>query len=434
MSVYELAVFGSVSPTERNTLTSTIERMVKDFGLALRAEVIIHDGVSVAERDKHAAFTAAYFGGPDHPETSAAREIIRTSAPIIPTIGPTADFATDVPDFLRASNGLRRRNDDPDMTELASAMLECVGLLRRQRRVFVSYRRVEARAAALQLHDLLSARGFDVFLDTHDVRPGDPFQDVLWHRLCDSDVMVMLDTPTYFDSKWTRQEIGRARAKEIHVLRVVWPDYKPSKLADLAETVYLEATELQGEDGPIVPKTADEIVLAVESLRSRSIASRYMSITGKLRADVNKIGAKVEGIGAHRAIAIRLLDDRRIWAYPIVGIPTAEILNDIADKAHRAEHRETPVLVYDHIGIRESWRAHLEWLDENISTVRAIKVSEAAWSLAAWGDCAAVRSSGSKPPPRHRVDWQSKTAPVFPYHREPAIGDRAHARLGREAR
>jgi hypothetical protein len=30
--------------------------------------------------------------------------------------------------------------------------------------------------------------------------------------------------------------------------------------------------------------------------------------------------------------------------------------------------------------------AHLKWLDDNIRTVRAIKVTEAAWTLAAWDD------------------------------------------------
>src|SRR3546814_2478396 len=101
------------------------------------------------------------------------------------------------------------------------------------------------------------------------IRPGDPFQDVLWHRLVDSDVMVMLDTPTYFDSRWTRQEIGRARAKEIQVLRVIWPEHTPKKLTDLAETIYLDPKELEGPDGPIVAQTADTIVLQVERLRSR---------------------------------------------------------------------------------------------------------------------------------------------------------------------
>jgi hypothetical protein len=165
---------------------------------------------------------------------------------------------------------------------------------------------------------------------------------------------------------------------------VVWPGHSPSKLTDLAETIYLEAGNLDGPDGPIAQDVADIIVLRLERLRSRSIAARYLSITGKLRADVAKIGASVEGIGAHRAIAVKLLDDRRIWVYPIVGIPTAELLNDIADKAKRAAQREVPVLVYDHVGIREAWAAHLTWLDEQISAVRAIKVSEAGWALAAW--------------------------------------------------
>lgn len=135
---------------------------------------------------------------------------------------------------------------------------------------------------------------------------------------------------------------------------------------------------------PIVEETADDIVLAVESLRSRSISSRYMSITGRFRAEIEKIGGSIEGIGAHRAISVRLPDDRKIWAYPVVGVPTAELLNDVADKARRADQQETPVLVYDHVGIRDQWTAHLKWLDENIRAVRAVRVLEAGWILAGW--------------------------------------------------
>jgi len=384
MAVYEIGILGDVSDADRLALSGTIGRLLRDFRLTVGSEVAVHDGASVRGRDRHAAFVCAYFGGKDRRDLDVAREAVRASAPVIPTVGPDGDFGTQIPDFLQAANGLRRRADDRDLTELGVAMLECVGLLRRQRRVFVSYRRVESRAAALQLHDLMTERGFDVFLDTHDIRPGDPFQDVLWHRLCDSDVMVMLDTPTYFESKWTRQEIGRARAKELHVLRVVWPEHKPNKLTDMAETIYLDGSHLAGPDGPIADGIANGIVLAVERLRSRSVASRHMSITGRLRAEVEKIGGKVEGIGAHRAVSLRLLDGQRVWAFPVVGVPTAEVLNDVAEKARRADQRETPALVYDHLGIREAWSAHLKWLDENISTVRAIKISEAGWALAAW--------------------------------------------------
>jgi hypothetical protein len=109
-----------------------------------------------------------------------------------------------------------------------------------------------------------------------------------------------------------------------------------------------------------------------------------MSITGKLRADVEMIGGAVEAIGAHRAISVRLLDDTRVWAYPVVGIPTADLMYDIAEKAKKANQRGAPILVYDHVGIRDVWAAHLKWLDENINSIRAVKVSEAGWTLAAW--------------------------------------------------
>ena len=384
MSVYELAILGDASVAERQVLTGTIARMVGEFGLAVGTDVIVHDGSTVASRDRRSAFAAAYFGGPKQVDKDVAHEVALSSVPVIPTISQTENFGALVPDFLQASNGLRRRDDDPQLTELSIALLECMGLLRRQRRAFVSYRRVESRMAALQIHDLLSERGFDVFLDTHDVPPGERFQEVLWHRLCDSDVMVMLDTETYFESKWTRQEFGKALAREVHILRVVWPGHAPSKAASLAETIRLDGADLRGADGPITDAKADEIVLAVESLRSRSIASRYMSITGRLRVCAEKVGATVEGIGAHRAISVRLLDDRRVWAYPIVGVPTAELLYDVAEKARRANQLQTPALVYDHIGIRDQWIAHLKWLDDNIRSVRAMKVREADWALTDW--------------------------------------------------
>lgn len=384
MICYELAILGTISDDDQAILTTTLAKMLADFDLHLGAEVMIRDGASLHDRDIYASTVAVYFGGGPHIDVDAAETLIGASLPVIPVIGPHEDMAVAVPDKLRYLNMLRRRADDPQLEELAAAMLECLGLLRKQRRVFVSYRRIESRLAAVQLHDALASRGFDVFLDTHDIRPGDAFQDVLWHRLCDSDVMVMLDTPTYFESKWTVQELGRARAKEIHVLRVVWPDHRPSRFTDLAETIYLAPGELQAQEGPITGARIDEIVIAVERLRSRSIASRQMSITGKLRADVERIGGSIEGIGAHRAIAIRLPDDRKIWAFPVVGIPTAETLNDVADKAKHAAAGERPALVYDSVGIRGAWEAHLQWLDQQIKAVQAVKVHEAGYIFAAW--------------------------------------------------
>lgn len=384
MGIYEFAVLGSATPEQRQILKDAIEQVTSEFGLHTDNEIKIYDANTVSQRNKTSAFTAVYFGSNPQVDLEAARSIYDDSVPIIPVVSNFELFSEYIPDFLQPINGYCLNSQDPEMKRLANLMMECAGLLREQRRVFVSYRRTESRDAALQIHDILIAKGFDVFLDTHDIRPGEHFQDALWHKLCDSDVLIMLDTPTYFESKWTRQEIGRALAKDIHVLRVVWPNHQPSKMTELAETVYLEGEDLENNIGPITLTKIDEIAIKLESIRSRSIAARYMSITGRLRAEVEKIGAIYEGVGAHRAIAIRLPDDRKLWVYPVVGVPTAETLNKIAVQAKTNSCKDAPVLVYDDIGFRKTWSDHLEWLNENIRSVRGLKIGRAAWDLAAW--------------------------------------------------
>jgi hypothetical protein len=384
LAFYELAILGSPTENERDRLTGTLKLMIEPFGLQLGTDVILHGPATVIERDERLAFAGAYFaieGGTQ--DLQQVENLIGRHAPVIPSIVAVDQF-NHVPPILAFANGIRRRKSDPELEELAAAMLECAGLLSRQRRVFVSYRRTEARNAAVQLHDELTARGFDVFLDTHDIRPGEPFQEILFHRLVDCDVMVMLDTPTYFESRWTKEEIGRARAKEIQILRVIWPEHKPNRMTDLAETVYVDPDEIKGADGPFTDSLVDTIANHVESLRSRSIASRERTIVGKLKAAVGMIGGSIEGVGAYRAISLKLEDGRRLSAYPVVGIPTAEALHDVLRKAESAAIGEVPILVYDHVGIREVWLSHLKWLGEQIQAVRQIKVSEAGWALAGW--------------------------------------------------
>ena len=382
--MYEIGIFGCFPASVSATLARTIEDMVADFGLVVGHDVLIHDASSIAGRNFHSPFAAIYYGGPNRTQDPIIHGLLRDSIPIIPTIDSSGSIDADIPPSLRHLNIFRRRDDDPQMTSLVSALLECVGLLRPQRRVFLSYRRTEAHVAASQLHDQLTARGFDVFLDTHELRPAEPFQEILWHRLCDSDVMLMLETPTYFSSKWTRHEFGRTLAKNIHILRVVWPDLQPDSSTGLATSVYLEPTDLEGPVGPLVDHRVNAIAIALERLRARSLAARHRAINGQLRIELEKIHATIEGVGRNQAISVRLADDRRIYAYPIVGIPTAELLHEVEKKARMAGLVDPPALVYDHVGIRDTWNDHLQWLDTHIGTVRAIKVAEAAWSLAVW--------------------------------------------------
>jgi hypothetical protein len=295
-------------------------------------------------------------------------------------------FSSKVPAALRAANGIEVGNAGPKLETLAAALLECVGLLRSQRRMFISYRRAESANAAWQLHEALSSHGFDVFLDTYDVRPGEDFQAVMWHPLCDSDVMVMLDTPSYFGARWTAAEIGRALAKKIAVLGVVWPDHTPQRLSQLREPIYLDRADLVGPGGPLTAPVVERICIAVERLRSRSLAIRHAAIAGALRSAAEEIGGSVAAIGAPRSIKIVLADGREVLMFPAVGVPTAENLYDVAQSTSPTPTMggAAPVLVYDHVGLHDRWQRHLDWLHDNLSAVKSLQIVYATWQLADW--------------------------------------------------
>src|ERR1700679_2849460 len=131
---YEIGVLGDFSADEAARLTATLTSLLVDFDLIVGDNVMVRRSEDFQNRNTHTAAVAAYFGGTTKADQDRAQEAVRASIPVIPTIPSTGDFGLLIPEFLQAINGLRRRTDDPDMVELATALLECVGLLRQQRR------------------------------------------------------------------------------------------------------------------------------------------------------------------------------------------------------------------------------------------------------------------------------------------------------------
>lgn len=378
MALYELAVMGSPSDAQIAEIDKFISEIIGAFGLRLGQEVawtIRPTDFKVAQKTSAAV---AFFGGV-HVSATGIDALLRSGVPILPIASAKDHIGTEIPNQLKPLNCMTYTGDGPQ--RISTALLECVGLLPRQRRVFVSYRRDDAREAALQLFNSLSARVFDVFLDTHGIAPGEDFQAVLWHRLCDSDVLIMLDTPGYFESRWTNAEYGRALAKGISVLRVGWPSVNPSPRTATASRVDLTANEVDIATGHLSGEAIDRICTHLEVVRGQSHAVQSLNLFSKLQQAIECIGGTVAGVGLHNAVYLTLPDGKEVVAYPTVGVPTSITLNDAMDHAPG----RSVAVVFDHIGLQPKWLQHLAWLGSNIPAARWIKVSEAAWSFAGWG-------------------------------------------------
>ena len=239
--------------------SSTLDECLGLFGLERGRDYTITRGIQAHFSDVTAT-VAVFFGavGSTYPE---APKITRLGVPVVPVVSAAAQVAAELPLDLRNINALISDPADVALRRVVGAALQCLGMLPAQRRVFVSYRREESADVALQLFEALSARHFDVFLDTHSVSAAADFQAVLWHRLCDSDVVVMLDTPGYFSSRWTTEEWGKAIAKNISMLQLVWPDHEPSRQSRLATMKRLTASDFQ--DARVTVAMVSDIALVL---------------------------------------------------------------------------------------------------------------------------------------------------------------------------
>lgn len=375
--IYELALMGTPTDDQVAALSGEIESAVSAFGLRLGVEVGLNIRPLTFAPSNRTSAAAAFFGS----ETASGMDVsllLSRAIPVLPVVSSLTRVQAELPARLWPINCIEY--EAAGARRVASALLECAGLLPRQRRIFLSYRRDEARQAALQLFDALSARLFDVFLDTHAIAPAEDFQSALWHRLCDADVLLMLDTPTYFDSRWTSAEFGRALAKGVTVLRVEWPDLTPSIRTATTSRAELLATEIDVSTGCLADSAIERICTQVEAARSEGIAVRHVNMVGRIQNEIERIGGRLQGIGPHKAVYLQLADERDVVAYPTIGVPTSVTLHDAATHAEG----NPPAVVYDHVGLLPSWVKHIDWLGEHIKTARWVKACEAGWQFADW--------------------------------------------------
>jgi hypothetical protein len=378
MKLYELALIGAPTSAQSTAVEKCLTDVLNTFRLHLGVDVGWLIRPSTFEPDQKTSAAVAFFGEVGLSDVGV-EELLKRGTPIIPVATEPGKISAEIPDRLKFFNCLTFAGDGP--MRIATALLECLGLLPRQRRVFVSYRRDEAKEASLQLFNFLSSKIFDVFLDTHGILPAEDFQGVLWHRLCDSDVLIMLDTPNYFASRWTSAEFGRALAKGISILRVGWPGVTAATRTATASSLELLDTEVDVANGRLSDDALARIAAQVEIVRGQSHAIRSLNLFSSLKRDIERIGGVVSGVGIHNAVHLQLPDGKEVIAYPTVVVPTSMTLNEVVDYASGKE----AAILYDHVGLQEKWLKHLTWLGTNISAVRWVRASEAAWTFGGWG-------------------------------------------------
>ncbi|NEP61886.1 MAG: toll/interleukin-1 receptor domain-containing protein [Symploca sp. SIO2G7] len=220
---YQLITVGPLIHEYADSLETELLRDFEELGLdnnryfeilgSSHADQINWDGTPVM----------VWFGGSGQEEDKdieLLNSFLEFNHPVFPVVKNLKKYADNVPPTLHKINGI-----EWDEARLAADILRAFRLSRKQRQAFISYRRTETRAVAVQLFAELSLHGYRAFLDTASVESGVDFQEALWGRMADVDLLIFLDSPNALTSRWVYEELARAHNLGLGVLQLVWPNH-----------------------------------------------------------------------------------------------------------------------------------------------------------------------------------------------------------------
>lgn len=385
MAIYRYQIAFTGRPWfELSKLETLIHKQASDLGLDADAIRILHEN-DISARDRKSPLVAVFFGyvGAAPYADEELEKIHEDSLPIIPVVQSLDAFRAKVPSILEPVNGLAVVNE-ADLARLVSTIFENLQLLREERRLFISYRRVESTAVAIQLFEALDERGFDVFLDTRSVRPAVNFQAELWHRLSDSDIVVLLDTPDFRISNWTKEELTRANSTNIQILHLLWPGVSPDPTSSFSEFFPLELDCFLGGGVPhMLSRLKDGVITEIcrraESLRARALAARYAHLVDNF-CDLAKSSGHDVSIHPERYLSLSI-SGRAIAVFPMVGIPTSPRLEAFEAVVSHVIPLPQVRVIYDERGVLDKWRSHLGWLSRHLP-VKAVQMMAVQDALA----------------------------------------------------
>lgn len=376
---YQVILIGSNSK-QGDRITSHISSSLKQVGIPLN-NVSYLDESNISKRIIKFPTMAIFFGSPkNNIDTQLISELIEDSIVIVPIVSDLSRVNEEIPPQLRHVNAFVLGQDNEGISRLVTLVLETFRLLRRQRRLFISYKRTGSQALADRLYDALDARGFDVFIDVRSVPPAADFQSQLWHRMSDSDVVVLIDTPGFREGRWTAEELTKANATNIQILHLLWPGQSEDPTSSFSHFLKLKRSDFLGfltmKGRWIKQDTVDKICDEVERLRAPAIAARHRYLVDNF-CDAARDEGLEPNVQISGWISLKSKSKKHLAVVPAVGIPTSDHINEVFEAITKSYDESSVIwVIYDNRGILKAWLSHLDWLDGYLP-VRAVQMSKA---------------------------------------------------------
>ena len=234
---------------------------------AFRLEAIVGDGVTPVP--------------PEPRLVEAAASPLGTvwALPLLPANTANAASTTLPPELRRQHTAFWRGEA---IETLALTVLARAGVTSLDRRVFISYRRIDSEPMAGQLLAALGRLNYSVFLDTVSTDPGLDFQTQLFEQLADKSMVVVLQSGRFQESRWAMAEVEFALRHDLSLLILRFPEAKePLPGSRAGDQLLLDRDDLEPTTGPpfaLTTASLQRVVERINLVHDRELVARRVAL------------------------------------------------------------------------------------------------------------------------------------------------------------
>lgn len=299
------------------------------------------------------AGSSSYQGNLDLAELARQKQIL----PIAPS---APEFTQNIPKSIRNLNGFFL-NDERAVHALKNYILAFFGIVNTNRKVFISYRRVDSEELAHQLFDALTKLKYHPFLDSYSIQSGVDFQEYLRHELNDTELIVVLNTEHFNDSEFTKEEVNIANELRIPILQVKFNGAVNMDVLAMSQMIDTRKTiTARKHFGDAFINT---ITLAIEQMRAQSYLFKRKNVITSLNKQFSAFGLVLQEAGGF----LRSDVTHEIF-YPLTHIPQSTDLFQTEEffESIPLFTTYTKKVIYNGSYCREDIKRHLTWLNRHL--------------------------------------------------------------------
>ena len=210
--------------------------------------------------------------------------------------------------------------------------------------------------------------GYSVFLDKSDIDVGVDFMQEIRYSIAESDIFLMLNSKTYYDSIYTKKELYAAC---ISGLAIIVLSQENTMVKDLCGLTFIHILE----NDKINEEEKNKLIEEIGNARTKLWQSRHNRLNNKLmlfresEKSLQGVYVPSKSDNSHKSI------------FPIVGLPTTMDFQRIKQHEKREDCQDASqtggkvYAFYDNLSLPSSYSRHLDWLDKEMPYVNLVNTS-----------------------------------------------------------